>query len=322
MIQPDRTALVGGLYAIATFSFWGLVPIYFNAVSYVPADQVLAHRAIWSAVLLVGLLTMMRRWPNVRLLLRDRRLLLILTVSTLLMTLNWFTFIWAIAAQRVLEVSLGYYINPLVNILLGMLVLRERLTLWQGLAVLLAAAGVGNLAIEAEGFPWVSLSLALTFGAYGLLRKIAPVRPIEGLFIETALMTPFAIVYLLFLDSQGSNVFGRIDLATDGLLMLSAVMTATPLIWFVSAARRLRLSTVGFFQYIAPSVQFLLAIFLFGESLTDTHLVTFSCIWVALLIYSLSTLWQRPTNAATPIETAPAAKPGELAAPQHPPAGR
>ncbi|MEX0922677.1 MAG: EamA family transporter RarD [Rhodovibrionaceae bacterium] len=308
MEQPERTALVGGLYAAATFTFWGLVPLYFKTVGHVPADQILAQRAIWSAVLLAGLLSLMRRWPIVRALFGDRRQLTILTATTLLMTVNWFTFIWAIEAGRVLEISLGYYINPLVSILLGMVFLRERHGRWQALAILLAAAGVGNLALQTEGFPWVSLSLAVTFGFYGLLRKIAPVRPIEGLFVETMLMSPFALVYLLYLDSQGSGVFGRLDLSTDLLLVLSGVMTATPLIWFASAARRLRLSTVGFFQYIAPTGHFLLAVFLFGERFTDTHLVTFACIWTALAIYSLSSLRRRPEARQTPVEMAPAAR--------------
>lgn len=304
MDQPDRTALVGGLYATATFTFWGLVPLYFKAVGHVPADQILAQRAIWSALLLAGLLTLMRRWPNIRALLDDRRQLLILTATTLLMAANWFTFIWAIEADRVLEVSLGYYINPLVSVLLGVVFLRERHGRWQALAVALAALGVGNLALQTAGFPWVSLALAVTFGLYGLLRKIAPVRPIEGLFVETVLMAPFALAYLLYLDNQGSGVFGRLDLATDLLLVLSGVMTATPLIWFASAARRLRLATVGFFQYIAPTGHFLLAVFLFGEAFTATHLVTFACIWVALAIYSLSSLRQR----RVPVEMAPAAR--------------
>ena len=304
MEQPDRTALVGGLYAGATFTFWGLVPLYFKAVGHVPADQILAQRAFWSAVLLAGLLTAMRRWPNIRALFGDRRQLTILAATTLLMTVNWFTFIWAIESERVLEISLGYYINPLVSVLLGVVFLRERHGRWQALAVVLAALGVANLAVQSAGFPWVSLALAVTFGFYGLLRKIAPVRPIEGLFVETMLMTPFALAYLFYLDSQGVGAFGRIDLSTDLLLVLSGVMTATPLIWFASAARRLRLATVGFFQYIAPSGHFLLAVFLFGEVFTRTHLVTFACIWTALAIYSASSLRRR----SAPVEMAPAAK--------------
>ena len=304
MEQPDRTALVGSLYAAAAFLFWGLSPIYFKLVGQVPADQVLAHRAVWSAVLLALLLTVMRRWANVRALFGDRRQLLILGATTLLISVNWFTFIWAIEAARVLEVSLGYYINPLVNVLLGMLFLRERLTLWQGAAVLLAAAGVLNLAIEAQGFPWVSLLLAFTFGIYGLLRKIAPVRPIEGLFVETTLMAPVALAYLVLLDSHGTGVFGRADLATDGLLLLAGLVTTLPLLWFASAARRLRLATVGFFQYIAPSCQILLAVFVYGEAFTTTHMVTFACIWAALAIYTASSL--RRGKAA--VEVAPAVK--------------
>ena len=285
MHQPDRTALLGGLYALAAFSFWGLIPVYFKAVGHVPADEVLAHRMVGSSVLLAGLIALLRRWPNISVALRDRVQVLTLMATTLLMAVNWFTFIWAVEAGRVLEISLGYYVNPLVSVLLGTLFLRERLTAWQGVAVALACLGVGTLAVEARGFPWVSLVLALTFGVYGLLRKIAPVRPIEGLFIETLMMTPFALAYLVYLEAQGVAVFGHLDRATDGLLLLAGAVTALPLIWFASAARRLRLSTVGFFQYLAPSCHFLLAVFLFGEPFTRTHLVTFVCIWSALAIY-------------------------------------
>lgn len=301
MNHPDRDALVGSLYALAAFSFWGLIPLYFKAVGHVPADQILAHRMIWSAVLLAGMIALLRRWPLVGTVLRDRRQILILIVTTLLMAGNWFTFIWAVEAGRVLEISLGYYINPLVSVLLGTVFLRERLTSWQAAAAALACLGVGVLAVEARGFPWVSLVLALSFGIYGLLRKVAPVRPIEGLFVETAMMTPFALAYLIYLDAQGSGVFLRLDLGTDGLLLLAGVATAAPLIWFTSAARRLRLSTVGFFQYIAPSGHFLLAVFLFGEPFTDTHMITFACIWSALAIYSVSSLRRRKPAGETAV---------------------
>jgi chloramphenicol-sensitive protein RarD len=202
----------------------------------------------------------------------------------------------------VLETSLGYYINPLVNVVLGVVVLRERIGPWRSLAVVLAAAGVLNLALRAEGFPWVALTLAFTFGVYGLIRKTVKIEAAEGLLVETVLLLPFGLAYLLYLAASGAGAFGTIDWRTDLLLVLSGAVTALPLIWFTAAARRLDYSTLGFFQYIAPSGHFLLAVFVYGESFTSAHLVTFLCIWSGLAIYTLRSLAAsrrtRPINPA------------------------
>lgn len=289
-MSQERETTKGVIYALAAFGAWGANPIYFKLVGHVPPLEVLAHRVVWSVLLLAVLVSAIKHWPVIRAALGDRRTLLMLGLSTAIISVNWLVYIWAISVERVLETSLGYYINPLVSVLLGMLVLGERLTRLQGLAVLLAAIGVANLAFGADQFPWVALVLAFTFGIYGLIRKTVRIESVEGLFVETTLMLPLASGYLLYVAVAGTGTFAGGDLRTDGLLFLAGIVTAAPLIWFTSAARRLKLSTIGFFQYIAPSGHFLLAVFAFGESFTRAHLITFLCIWAALAIFTLESV--------------------------------
>lgn len=291
-MPENRQTLAGCLFAVAAYLSWGFGPLYFRAVASVPPEEVLAHRIVWSLLLLLGLVTLARRWASVGASLRQGRTLALLAGSTLLISGNWFTFIWAIAANRVLEVSLGYYINPLFSLLLGVVFLGERLGRWQWLAVALAAVGVGNLAFQMAGLPWVALALAGTFGFYGLLRKLTPLGAADGLLLETALLAPVALAFLLYLGSQGSGAWGSSGSELDLLLVASGPVTALPLVFFASAARRLSLTVVGFFQYTAPTCHFLLAILLFGERLTTAHLVTFTFIWTAVVLFSASS-WQR-----------------------------
>ena len=300
---PDHgSAAPGVAYALAAFLFWGGVPIYFKAVGHVSPLEVLTHRVIWSVVLLGALIALAGRWRDVGAALRDRRTRGMLLLTTAIISVNWLVFIWAIGAGRVLETSLGYYINPLVNVLLGVVILREKVGPWRGLAIVLAAVGVINLALGVEGFPWVALTLAFTFGVYGLIRKMISVGPVEGLLIETLILLPIALAYALYLAVSGTGAFGTVDLTTNLLLLASGAVTAAPLIWFTAAARRLDYSTVGFFQYIAPTGHFLLAVFAYGEAFTSAHLVTFACIWTGLAIYSIRTLMisrrQRAAQAA------------------------
>lgn len=277
------------VFGLAAYLWWGLVPIYFKAVAHVPAMEVLAHRIIWSIVLLTILMRVYGRWAAALAVLRDRGTLLTLCGSTTLLACNWFTFIWAVANDQVREASLGYFINPLVSVMLGFVFLRERLRRWQMVSVALAAVAVLLLAYSYGKPPWVALILAGSFGLYGLLRKTARADSLVGLSVETMILGPIAAAYLGYLLVSGNAVFGSLSLGTDGLLALGGVVTAVPLLWFANAARRLRLATMGFLQYIAPSMQLTLAVVAFGEAFTRAHTVTFGLIWAALAIYSVDT---------------------------------
>jgi len=286
-------AAIGATFALAAFSFWGLAPIYFKLVDEVPPLEVLAQRIVWSVPLLALLVTLGGWWGRIRAALTSPRTLPLLGLSTLLISVNWFVFIYAIDQERVIEISLGYYVNPLVNVLLGFAVLRERLLRLQWLAVLLAAAGVANMAFQVGALPWISLFLAFSFGLYGLVRKMTPLGSAEGLFCETLLVSPLALGFVVYLWVGGGGHFLVGDLRLDLLLPLAGLVTALPLVWFGSAARRLSLATVGFFQYLAPSIQFLLAVFLYGEPFGRAHLVTFGCIWGALALFTFAGLSAR-----------------------------
>jgi chloramphenicol-sensitive protein RarD len=283
---PRRSGLA---WALAAYVAWGLFPVYFRLLAGVPALEILAHRVVWSAAFLVLLLTALRRWGAALSLLRAPRSLRLLATSALLLAVNWLVFIWAVNAGHVLESSLGYFINPLVNVLLGVIFLRERLTRPQLLAVALAASGVLALVVRAGHVPWVSLALATTFGAYGLLRKVGGVDAVAGLFVETLLLAPAAGLWLAWLSRGGAGHFGP-DPRRALLLAAAGAVTAVPLIWFAIGVQRLRLSTVGLLQYVAPSMQFAVAVFAFGEPFTAAHGLAFGCIWVSLAIYSADAL--------------------------------
>jgi len=276
----------GVAYGIAAYGMWGLIPIYFKAVSVVPPLEVLAHRVVWSVVMLVPLLFLRGKWPEARRALASRRTMATLLLSTALLAINWYLFIWAIAHDRILEASLGYFINPLVNVVLGMVFLKERLSRPAAVAVALAGTGVVVQAVVIGSVPLIALGLALCFGLYGLLRKTAAVGAVVGLTVETSFMMPVAVGYLLWARQTGGLYLGTGDPTIDGLLVMAGVVTAVPLLCFTSAARLLSLTTLGFLQYIAPSGQFLLAVLVYGEALTTAHIVTFGCIWAALAIFS------------------------------------
>ena len=283
---PAPTTLAGVGYALGAFGLWGAFPLYFKAVASVPAPEVLAHRVVWSVFWVALLLCLVGQWRGVGAALRERRRLGMLTVSSLLIATNWLIFIWAVAADRVLEASLGYYITPLVSVLLGRIVLGERLDRLQWIAVALAGAGVAWTLVGLGSLPWVALGLAATFGSYGLARKVIEVGAIPGLFVETLVIGPVALAYLAWLGWRGSGTFGTAGPGFDLLLVAAGIVTAAPLILFAQAARRLRLASVGLFQYIVPTAQMLLAVFAFGEAFTAAHAVTFGCIWAGLALYS------------------------------------
>ncbi len=283
-------ARAGVAYGLAAYLWWGFAPLYFKAVATVPPGEVLAHRVVWSTLLLLVLVFTLGRAPAFRAVLADRRTRLALTASMALVAVNWFTFIWAVDHDEVLQASLGYFINPLVNVLLGYLVLKERLRRLQTLSVLLALAGVAYLGVSYGEPPVIALLLAFSFGFYGLIRKRVRAEGMVGLTVETLFLTPVALAYLAWLAHAGRLTFGHAGSGLTLLLAASGVVTALPLLWFANAARRLRYATVGFLQYLAPSFQFLLAVAVFGEPFTRAHAVAFPLIWAALAIYSLDAL--------------------------------
>ncbi|MGD9179832.1 MAG: EamA family transporter RarD [Desulfobacterales bacterium] len=287
--QGEKTksdTVFGVAYATSAFLIWGISPIYWKALQAVPAFEIILHRIVWSFFFLMPLILVMRRWKDFVDALKNYRTLLILLFTALIISGNWLLYIWAVNSDKLLQASLGYYINPLVNVVLGTSFLKERLRPLQILAVLLAAAGVLLLTIYYGEFPWIALALAVSFGFYSLIRKTAPVGSLAGLTVETLLLSIPALVYLFYLDSQGAGNIFRTSLKLDLLLMGCALVTATPLLFFTLGARRLYLSTVGLLQYIAPSCMFLLAVFLFREPFVKAQVVTFAFIWTALAIYS------------------------------------
>ena len=277
----------GVAFAGAAFLFWGLSPIYWKALGEVPASEVLAHRIAWSFVLLVAMLVARRRGRELVAAVLRPRTLGTLLVTTALIAVNWYVYIWAMAAERVLEASLGYFINPLVNVLLGVVFLRERLSRPQAAAVALAGVGVAVLTLEVGRVPWVALTLAGSFGVYGLLRKTVDAGPQVGLAIETALLTPLTLLWLARLHAAGGGAFAGGDLGIDLLLAGAGAITVVPLVWFTFGARLLPLSALGLIQYLAPSIQFLLAVLVYREPFSTTHLIAFAVIWAGLAVFTL-----------------------------------
>jgi chloramphenicol-sensitive protein RarD len=269
------------------------VPAYFKALGNIPPIEILANRILWSVVFLALLITARRRWPDLARCLRSPGLLRLLIASSLLNGANWFVYIYAVATGRIMQTSLGYYVTPLVSVLLGMLVFGERLRRWQWASLALAACGVLYLALDGGEWPWIAACLALSFGLYGLLRKKAAVDTVTGLTVETALLLPAALAMLAapaWWADGGRLSLGNIDRRTDLLLASSGAVTAVPLLCFGLAARRLRLSTLGILQYIAPSLQFLQAALFFDERFTPARQVSFGLIWTALAIYTFDSV--------------------------------
>jgi chloramphenicol-sensitive protein RarD len=285
-------------YILAAYLSWGLLPVYWKALESVPSQQILSHRILWSFVFVVVLLHLQKRWPELRATFRDRRNRLICLLTAAIIGSNWFIYIWAVINHHILDASLGYFINPLISVLLGVIFLRERMDRWQSTAFVLAALGVGYQTFQYGRIPWISLSLALTFGFYGLLRKTARVESLIGLAAETALLSPLLLGFLVVSQIQGVGVVGKASPAVHVLLLGSGVVTAAPLLWFTLGVRKIPLSTAGFLQYIAPCLQLLLGVAAYGEAVTTTHLISFSFIWLALLIFSLSrsSLLKRPRS--------------------------
>lgn len=292
-VPAGSEARAGILYGLAAYTFWGLAVFYFKAIAGVPPLEILAHRILWSVPLLLAWLAARGRLGDLRDVLRARRTVAILLVTTVLIASNWLVFILAVSTGRVLQASLGYYINPLFNVLLGMVFLRERLRPVQWASVLLAFTGVAWLTASFGSLPVISLVLAGTFGLYGLLRKTVPADGPVALTVETGMLLPVVIGYVAVQAGRGEMAFLHASRTIDLLLLLAGLVTTLPLLWFTNAVRRLRLATIGFLQYLSPSLQLLLAVAVYDEPFTRTHLVTFCFIWSALALYSLDALRRR-----------------------------
>lgn len=282
----DSSETLGLIAGVAAFTTWGLIPVYWKLIASIPASEILAHRFVWTTVFLSLVLSWQQRWPELFAIIRSRRALIYCLTGGLAIATNWFLFIYAVNIGHVIETSLGYFMTPLMNVLFGAIFLRERLTRLQFVSVLLAFLGVLNLTFGYGRFPWIAVSLCISFGLYGLLRKQSGTAAIPGLFVETILLLPLAIVFLIYLQQSHALNFGRAGWWLSILLISTGFVTAVPLLWFGYATRHLRLITVGFLQYLSPIGSFLLGVFLFHEPFTRGHLVTFVLIWIALAVFS------------------------------------
>ena len=297
--EEQQKARQGVLLALGAYTMWGIAPIYFKSLAAVSPLEILSHRVVWSFFLLAALLHFGRHWRTVRDVLTSKSKMLYLVTTAILVGANWLIFIWAVNANHMLDASLGYYINPLINVLLGMLFLGERLRKLQWFAVTLAACGVLVQLVVFGSVPIVAIALAFSFGFYGLLRKKVSVDAQTGLFIETLVMLPAAAIYLLFIaNTPTSNMLANPS-QLNLLLIAAGVVTTLPLLCFTGAATRLKLSTLGFFQYIGPSLMFLLAVLIYGETFTSDKALTFAFIWGALVVFSFDGLRYRRNSRKT-----------------------
>lgn len=299
-MNPDKEHSIGLTAAIGAFMLWGLAPIYFKFLAVVDADEIIGHRVLWSVAFL-GLVLVVRHGRGVLSHARIKpKTLAALSLSGALIVVNWLIFVYAVNSDRVLSTSLGYFINPLVSVLFGLLIFRERMAPLQAIAVGIAAIGTLYMTLRVGHFPWIALSLALSFALYSVVRKITDVGPMVGLFWETLLVAPLAIIWLVLLSGQGRLVFDPAQPTMALLLAGTGLVTLVPLLLFAAGVRRLPLSTVGILQYLAPSLTFLLAVFVYGEPFSVDHAITFGCVWLALLLFSWAG-WHRMRRARIPV---------------------
>ena len=289
--RPSEPSAAGLGYALLAYGSWGLFPLFWKQLEHIPSLEVVAHRVVWSCAAYVVLVLALRRGRELSRALVSWATLRAIVPSSLLIATNWLAFIYTVSTGRVLHASLGYFLNPLFSILLGMVFLGERLRLAQWLAVALACVGVAFMASLAEGIPWMGLVLAATFGGYGLVRKIAPVDGLIGATMESVLLLPVGALWLVMLALDGTGAMGRLGTGIDLMLVSAGIITAAPLVWFANAARRLTLRTLGFLQYLAPTGQFALAVLVFGETLTEVHWRGFACIWAGVAVFSVESWW-------------------------------
>jgi chloramphenicol-sensitive protein RarD len=295
----------GVVYAVGAYTLWGLLPIYWKALDDVPAGQILAHRIVWSLVFVGMVLSVRHNWGWLRGAMRRPRVMLTFLLSGSLLAVNWFTYIWGVNAGFIVETSLGYFINPLVNVLLGFLVLKERLRPAQWLALGVALAGVLYLTFSYGAFPWIALTLAFSFGSYGLIRKTATLNSAEGLFLETAVLFLPAFGYLLLMESREVGAFAHNGPTTSLLLAGAGIVTSVPLLLFAAGARRITLTSLGLLQYIAPTLQFLIGVLIYNEEFGPARVVGFRLIWLALILYSVESIIHRRRRQTISAEAIP-----------------
>ena len=289
----------GLTFGILAFLIWGLLPIYFKLLEIVPPIEILAHRIVWGVLFLTLLLILFNQLEQLKEVILNKKTLTVLTLSSLLITANYLIFIWGVTHEKILETSLGYFISPLLNILLGFLFLKEKLSPVKWIAVLLATSAVAYQVFILGSVPWVALGLALSFGLYSMVRKTAPAAPLPGLMVESLVLLPVALGYLFWLGVAGKNHFTLQTIDTSVLLSLLGVVAIMPLILFSMAAQKLNLGTLGILQYIAPSLSFTVGVVLYSETVTQTQMVTFSLIWIALILFSWDGFRQKRTTQQT-----------------------
>ncbi len=281
--QPD-----GVLKVALSYGMWGVLPLYWKALKSVPSDQIIAHRIIWSVLFLAVLLLATGGLGSLRAVLSNKRDMLIIACCAILIAINWYTYIWAVNSDHIIEASMGYYMNPLVSILLGVLVLKEKLDRYKYIAFFLAAAGIALITVKYGKIPWIALVLAVTFGLYGLLKKLVNANATAGLTLETVILLPAAAAYILWNELAGNGVFGTLPLPLLLLLFCAGVVTATPLLLFGAGAKKIELSTLGFLQYLSPTISLILGVFLYKEKFSAIEMVCFGLIWAGLIIFSVS----------------------------------
>jgi chloramphenicol-sensitive protein RarD len=292
----------GMLYAFGAYFIWGLTPIYWKLIRHVPAIQLIGHRIAWSFVLLAVVLLATRQWSELRALASERKILRIYFVAAVLVGANWFIYVWSVNAGYIVEASLGYFINPLLSVLLGVIFLQEHLRPFQWIAVALAACGVIYLTVTYGRLPWIALSLAFTFGFYGLVKKLAPLSSLQGLTLETGILFLPAVVFLSYQEKLGEGAFLHTGIRADLLMAGAGLVTTIPLLMFVSAARRISLTMIGIMHYITPTCQFLLGVLVYREVFDSSRALGFGIVWIALVIFAVEGYW---IHRSLPTKTAP-----------------
>ena len=290
---PNQTGR-GYAYALAAFGGWGFIALYFKVIEHVPIMEIIAHRVVWMAIMLLGATLVMGRMSVLRRYLFDPKIAPLMFITAILISTNWLCFTYAVLNDRVMDTSLGYFINPLFNVVLGMLFLKEQLRPFQRLSILIATVGVGYMIIQHGSLPWIALYLPLSFGLYGLLRKRIPVDALSGLTMEVIMLAPFGLAYMVWLHSQGAFHFVQAPTTEQVIIAACGIVTLTPLMCFGASVKRISYTSVGIMQYITPSTSFLLSIFVFGEAFTQAKLITFACIWTSVILFAAeSILYER-----------------------------